>query len=136
MHDGVHDRIITETFTATGVLNGVCIGTFQEDFSLCEADFLRLLNEGTALTNWALNILFISIGYGMSIAAKWFSHLTEKTESVSNPELLILALGFLTAAILSVIGKFLPSERKTLINKISNHFKTAPKSRQFFREGK
>jgi|GEM_PF-2336187 len=136
MHDGVHDRIITETLSAPGLLNGICIGTFQEDFSLCEADFLRLLNEGTKLTSWSLNILFIAIGYGMSIAAKLLSDFIEKTDSVSDAEIVILAVSFLTSLVLYFVGKLLPNERKNLISKISNHFKTAPKSRRFFQEGK
>ena len=83
MPDGVYEnQVITHTVMAANVFTGVSIGTFQEDFQLCEADFLRLRNEETALTTWSLNILFASIGYGMSILPKWISEIAGKTEKV------------------------------------------------------
>ena len=39
--DGVYkDQVITQTVMTEDLFTGVSIGTFQENFQLCEADFL------------------------------------------------------------------------------------------------
>ncbi|MFZ5842564.1 MAG: hypothetical protein ACOY3E_06625 [Pseudomonadota bacterium] len=127
------NQVITRTVVTENVFTGVCIGTFQEDFQLCEADFLRLKNNGTTLGAWATNVLFAAIGYGVSILPKWFSEIAGKEAVVSQAEWAALAACLLISVALFFIGKFLPNEKKELLNRMDKHFRTAPKSRQFIR---
>jgi len=137
MSEGVYEnQVITHTVMTENLFTGVSIGTFQEDFQLCEADFLRLKNDGTPLTSWSLNIFFASIGYGMSILPKWISEISGKTEKVSQSEWAVLALGLAMSLLLFIVGKFIPNEKKELLNRMTQHFKSAPKKRQFVREQK
>jgi hypothetical protein len=134
MPDGVYEnQVITQTVMTENLFTGVSIGTFQEDFQLCEADFLRLRNEGTALTTWSLNILFASIGYGMSILPKWISELAGRGEKVSQSEWTALAACLAVSLVLFVVSKFTPNEKKELLKRMDQHFKSAPKTRQFVR---
>lgn len=134
MSDGVYEnQVITKTVVTEDLFTGVSIGTFQEDFQLCEADFLRLRNEETTLTTWSMNILFTSIGYGMSILPKWISDLTGKPEKVSKSEWATLALCLAASLLLFLASKLASNEKKELLNRMAQHFKSAPKTRQFIR---
>jgi len=134
MPDSVYEnQVITHTVMTENLFTGVSIGTFQEDFQLCEADFLRLKNEGTALNTWSLNILFASIGYGMSILPKWISELAGKPEKVSQSEWAALAGCLAVSLVLFIASKFFSNEKKNLLHRMAQHFKSAPKTRQFIR---
>lgn len=127
------DEVITQTVVTDNVLTGVSIGTLQADFLLCEADFLRLKGQGSPFVTWSLNVLFATIGYAMSILPKWVSELLGKTEKVSQSEWITLGICVAISLCLLFLGKVMPNERKEVLNRISQHFKSAPKSRQFFR---
>ena len=131
--DTYANQVITQTVVTENLFTGVSIGTFQEDFQLCEADFLRLKNDGTALSTWSMNILFAAIGYGISILPKWISEIAGKPEKVSQAEWAALAAGLAVSLALFLVGKFIPNEKKDLLSRMAKHFKSAPKSRQFVR---
>jgi hypothetical protein len=131
--DTYANQVITQTVVTENLFTGVSIGTFQEDFQLCEADFLRLKNDGTALSTWSMNILFAAIGYGISILPKWISEIAGKPEKVSQAEWAALAAGLAVSLALLLVGKFIPNEKKDLLSRMAKHFKSAPKSRQFVR---
>lgn len=134
MSDNVYEnQVITRTLMTENLFTGVSIGTFQEDFQLSEADFLRLMNEGTTLTTWSLNILFASIGYGLSILPKWISELAGKHDSVSQSEWATLAICLAVSLLLFLASKFVSNEKKKLLARIAQHFKSAPKTRQMIR---
>lgn len=134
MSDGVYEnQVITQTVMAENLFTGVSIGTFQEDFQLCEADFIRLRNEGTALTTWSLNILYASVGYGMSILPKWISEIAGQGEKVSQSEWTALAACLAVSLVLFLVSRFTPNEKKELLKRMDQHFKSAPKTRQFIR---
>ncbi len=134
MTQGVFEnQVITQTLVTENLFTGVSIGTFQEDFQLSEADFLRLKNEGTPLSTWSLNILFAVIGYGMSILPKWIAEIAGKPEKVSQSEWAALLVGVVLSLALFLIGKFLTNEKKELLSRMDKHFKSAPKTRHFVR---
>jgi hypothetical protein len=134
MTEGIFEnQVITQTVMTENILTGVSIGTFQEDFQLCEADFLRLKNEGSTLSTWSLNVLFAAIGFGMSILPKWISEISGKPEKVSQSEWAVLAAGVAISALLFLVNKFVPNEKKELLSRMALHFKSAPKTRQFVR---
>lgn len=132
-HGVFENQVITQTLVTKNLFNGVSIGTFQEDFQLSEADFLRLKNEGTPLSTWSLNILFAVIGFGMSILPKWIAEIAGKPEKVSQSEWAALLAGLVLSIALLLIGKFLPNEKKELLRRMNKHFKSAPKTRHFVR---
>ena len=130
--DGVvENQIITQTIVTADLFTGGSMGTFQEDFQLCEADFLRMKNERNTLTTWSQHILFTSIGYGISILPKWISEIAGKPEKVSQGEWAALAICLAVSLVLFLFSKFISNEKKELLNRIDKHFKSAPKSRQF-----
>lgn len=134
MAEGIYEnQVITQTVMTENLFTGFSIGTFQEDFQLCEADFLRLKNDGTPLTTWSQNILFAAIGYGISILPKWISQIAGKPESVSQSEWAALFAGLAVSLALFLIGKLIPNEKKDLSSRMAQHFKSAPKTRQFVR---
>lgn len=127
----LENQVITQTVVTENILTGGSIGTFQEDFQLCEADFLRLRNEGSLFSAWSLNILFATIGFGMSILPKWISEISGKLEKVSQGEWVTFFAGMVVSALLFCINKFVPNEKKELLNRMAVHFKSAPRTRQF-----
>lgn len=127
------NEVITQTVVATGMLTGVSIGTIQEDFHLNEADFLRLKNESSSFTSWALMLLSGTVGYAISIFPKWLSELAGKPEKVTASEWAALFIAIAITIILYFIGKCMPSDRSKLIEKMTQHFKDAPKSRQIIK---
>ena len=134
MAEGTYEnQVITQTVVTENLFTGVSIGTFQEDFQLCEADFLRLKNDGTPLSTWSTNILFAAIGYGISILPKWLSEMAGKPEKVSQAEWIALAASLAVSLVIFLVGKLMPNEKKDLLSKMAQHFKSAPKSRQFVR---
>ena len=134
MPNGTYEnQVITQTVMTEDLFTGVAIGTFQEDFRLCEADFLRLRNETTALTTWAVNVLFASIGYGMSILPKWISEFAGKPDKVSQSEWFVLIAGLVVSFALFLASKYITNEKKELLNRMAKFFKSAPKTRQFVR---
>ena len=127
------NEVFRETVVTGNLLTGMSIGTLQADFLLCEADFLRLKSGSSAFVTWSLNVLFATIGYAMSILPKWISALAGKPEEVSQSEWTTFAIGLAISFILLLISKAMPNEKKELLNRISQHFKSAPKSRQLVR---
>lgn len=124
-------QTITQTIITESIFSGLSIGTFQEDFQLCEADFLRLKSGENPLINWALNVFFATFGYGLSILPKWISEISGRPEKVSSSEWIVLIIGIIGSLILYGIGKCITNEKKEILNRISLHFKSAPKTRQF-----
>ena len=78
------NEVITHTVVPSDLLTGMTIGTLQEDFPLNEADFLRLKARQTTTASLAVNFLFATIGYGISIAPKWISELAGKTNQLTQ----------------------------------------------------
>ena len=128
--DNFENEVITKTVMPSGLLTGMTVGTLQEDFPLCEADFLRLKMNQSFTKTWAVNFLFAAIGFGLSIAPKFINELSGKTNQISKAEWITLFAGFAVSAILYVLDFCLPNERKSAMKIIEQHFKNAPKSRQ------
>lgn len=127
------NETITQTVVTENILTGISIGTLQADFLLCEADFLRLTGNGSTFASWSLNILFATIGYAMSITPKYISSLTGRQENVSQSEWITLGICTAITLVLFGLSKIIPNEKKKLLEKMSQHFKSAPKSHQFIK---
>jgi len=57
-------------------------GSFQVNFLLCEADFLRTKNGKPITFRWAHGILLTSVGLGLSVIGKVLSAAWEHTVTV------------------------------------------------------
>jgi hypothetical protein len=131
-----NNEIITSTLATPDLLSGTIIGTFQEDYRLCEADYLRLKTSKPVTLGWANGILLATLGYGLSLIPKLFDKLTGKPVEIAIGEWLTLLIGICLSILLYLIGLALPNDRKAVMKEIENHFKSAPKSRQIIRENK
>ncbi|WP_447837508.1 hypothetical protein [Aeromonas salmonicida] len=137
MTQGVFEnQVITQTLETGNLLTGVSIGTFQEDFPLCEADFLRLKNDKNLWSAWSLNILFTVMGYGMSLLPKLLSEIVGKPEKVTQTEWWALVIGLAVSFVFFLIGNYRPNDKTELLSRMATHFKSAPKTRQYIREQK
>ncbi len=96
---------------------------------------MRLQGMPARTEAWATNLLFAVVGYGISVAPKyWDSLLSPKSSPVSKGEWITVAVGVALAVILYVLGRFLPNERRNTIEKISKHFKSSPASQGVVRK--
>jgi len=131
-----NNEIISSTLATPTLLSGTIIGTFQEDYRLCEADYLRLKTSKPVTLGLATTIFLSSLGYGISLIPKFLDKLTGKSVEFAIGEWLPLSIGMILSLLLYIIGLALPNDRKAVMKEIENHFKQAPKSHQIIRENK
>jgi hypothetical protein len=110
------------------------IASLQEDFGLCEADFLRLKNGDPKPLLWASAVFWAAVGLGLAVLGKYLDKLlTNPATKIENWEIYGTAVAFLVAALLYLIGQLLPNERKKVMKDIENHFSKAPRTRHIVR---
>lgn len=130
------NETISSTIATADLLTGKIIGTFQEDYPLCEADYLRLKTSRPAIWGFANLIFLPTLGYAISLIPKLIDKFSEKPVQFAISEWLPLLIGICSSSILYLIGCTLPNDSKDIMTKIENHFKQAPRSRQIIREKK
>lgn len=130
MTERIENQEITRTIHVQGLLSGADVGTWQADYPLTALDFEHIKNGKPVTFNWANSILLTTIGFGMSIAAKYFTQLAGVQQQIYPGEWRALFGGIIVSVALYVLGLALPNDRKTVMRKIQNHFKTAPRKRQ------
>ena len=128
--NAVKNQSFTKPLKVNNVLTGIALGTFQENFQLCEADYIRLMDTSTALMTWAVVVFSAAIGFGISILPKLSSQLLGGGEKVSGYEWIALIISILTSLLLFGIGKFIPNKKTKLIKEMKDHFESAPRTRQ------
>lgn len=127
-------QVITETVIAVeSWTTGATIGSFQEDYPLGEADFVRLKTGKPITLSWAGNVFLTALGFGLGLIPKVLPLLAGKNVEVTKWEGWTFALGVLVAVTLWIIGCFLPNDRKRVMKNIEDHFKGAVRSRQIIR---
>lgn len=126
-----NNETLTESVQAEGLLTAPTVGTWQEDFNLSEADFVRLKSGKPVTFNWANSILLTSIGWGFNILSKWFPTFKDPAvqSKITDGEIYTLVAGCSLALILYLIGLTMPNDRKTVMKSIETHFKNAEKSK-------
>jgi hypothetical protein len=121
---------VTEPYLVPNLLSGASIGTWQEDYPLREVDFERIKHGKPITFVWAHSFLLTSFGFGLSLIAKGYSDMA----LIKQGEWIALAVGLLFSVVMYLIGFLMPNKRKETMNRIEEHFKKAPTSRQAFRE--
>lgn len=134
MTDRIVDQEITKTIPVLGLISGASVGTWQADYPLTAVDFEHIKNGKPITFNWANSILLTTIGFGMSIAAKFASQLAGVHQQIYIGEWVTLVAGTLVSVVLYLIGLAIPNDRKTVMRKIQDHFKTSPRKRQLVGE--
>ena len=130
----VSNQALTETIVLSeDPLSGAKFGSFQVDFPLCEADYVRLRHGDTWLSRISAGVLSGAIGFGISILPKFISQNSGGKESVSMPEWQAFAWVTVSGGIALAISFFLPNEKKKVLSRIAKHFKSEPRTRQLLR---
>lgn len=131
----VEGQTIGQTYELNADIVGEpMIASLQCDFSLCEADYVRLTTRGSRFLDASVAVLLICVGFGISVAAKlasaWWSHTAAKVESW---EYWALAIGILVASILAGISRLVPNEKRSLLKEMKAHFESYPRQRKVMR---
>ena len=110
--------------------------SYQEDFPLCEADYLRLKSGKSKFTYISQSIFLTTVGYFISIIAKLYNIyiLDDNSIAVKSWEAITVIIGILFSILFFVIGKFLANDYKKVMNKIKIHFQNEPRRRIVGRE--
>jgi hypothetical protein len=136
MAKAVRGQALTQTYKLDDRIVGEpLLGSLKPDFPLCEADFIRLTARGPRWRDGAVSMLFISTGYGISIAAKHIAHkLGQSQVGVESWEYWALLIGGGVTAALFLCSCCIPSARGTLLKEIKEHFETHPRKRYLIRK--
>lgn len=107
------------------------LGSLKCDYSLCEADFLRLTGGNSLWNQSAIAVFLISVGYALSIAAKFLAAKWSASTVTTEPwEYWALALGFVVALLLYGCSRILPNDRQAVLKDMKEHFEKHPRKRQ------
>ncbi|MBY5948274.1 hypothetical protein [Photobacterium rosenbergii] len=127
----IENQTITETVEAEGLIMAPTVGTWQPDYGLSEADFVRLRTGKPVTYNWANSILLTTFGFGLSLFAKAYPSIMNNDikSPVTEGEWITLGVGLGITGLLYLIGTTMPDERKKVLKDIEAHFQSAPKSK-------
>lgn len=110
--------------------------TVQADYSLSASEYMMLKSTWVSMHVWAINILFVTLGFALSILPKFISSVMNDTanpsviSAVTSAEWITLAGGCVLVLLLWIIGCLLPNDRKEIMKSIKDHFRLSPKIRQ------
>lgn len=106
------------------------ISSMQEDFALCEADYLRLKNGKSKGSDVAITFFLASIGFGIAFAAKYVASLFDgKTFLYETWEWVAPAIAATISLVIYLVYLCLPNDHKRVMKAVEEHFKTAPRTR-------
>lgn len=111
------------------------VGSFQADFLLCEADYLRIKSK-PALQNWSHNIFLTAVGIGLLIIGKYLSKKYGYSAEILIGEWIACGVGLILSLILYGLGLILPNEKKRVMKQIAEHFSKAPRTKHIVRKDK
>lgn len=109
------------------------IGSFQADFLLCEADYLRIKSK-PALQNWSHNIFLTTVGIGLLIIGKYLGNKLGYKAEILLGEWIACGVGLILSLILYGLGFILPNEKKRVMQQMAEHFKKAPRTKHLVRK--
>lgn len=110
--------------------------TVQADYSLSASEYMMLKSTWVSMHVWAINILFVTLGFALSILPKFISSVMSDAanpssiSAVTSAEWITLAGGCILVVVLWIIGCLLPNDRKEIMKSIKDHFRLSPKTRQ------
>lgn len=106
------------------------INSTQEDFALCEADYLRLRDGKSKGISVAISFFLTSIGFGISFISKYIAASASKVGFAYEPwEWIAPMVAGGISLIIYVVYIIIPNEHKEVMKAIELHFKSAPRRR-------
>ena len=97
-------------------------------YPLDAADFTILTKVKSAWSFSINGVLMCAGALALNVAAKYINSLiTKQTPDIKNWELIAIGIGVIIPLFLKWISNRWPDEKKRLIKKIDNHFKTSKK---------
>jgi len=100
----------------------------QEPYPLEETHYIILTKVKSSLSFWAHGILIIAGGLFLSVASRFIDSLISNQDAdIKNWELIALGLALLIGLFLKGLSICRPDEKKKLLKRIGEHFKTAKK---------
>lgn len=136
MADRIEDQEITTTIPVHGLLSGASIGTWQADYPLTAIDFEYIKNGKPITFDWAISLFLTTVGFGLSVFAKYASQFTGVQQEIYDGEWIALSVGVSLSVLLYLIGLLLPNNRREVMRTIEKHFKNSPRQRQLVKEAK
>ena len=126
-------KVFNSTFPITeNITEEPTLEMIQEYYSLCEADYLRIKNVFQDPSSYILVIFSASVGMAIIWLAKLFQvHVMGITLAIDTYEWLAPLIGFFISLALFIMCRFVPTEKKQVMNDIKDHFHKAPRKKQF-----
>lgn len=128
----VEGQTLDKTFeVAEDIVGEPMLGSLKCDYSLCEADFLRLTGRTSLWHESSIAVFLISVGYALSIAAKFLAAKLNNSTVITEPwEYWALGLGFLVSVLLYGCSHIFPNEKRAMLKDMQDHFEKHPRKRQ------
>lgn len=132
----ITNQHIEKPVVVADVLNGQTIAMLQAVYPLSEADFVRL--KGGAPRTAAIATMIFSgvVGYAIGLGPKLETIIAGDQALMSSGEIKTIAGWSAISLVVFAIGYCLPNERRSLMKRLSNHFKNAKSSTHIIRGGK
>ena len=106
------------------------ISSTQDDFPLCEADFLRLKNGKAKGLDIAITFFLTSLGSLILFGAKYLASIFDNKPFVFESwEWIAPLIAAAISIIIYIFSSLLPNDRKRVWNAIEGHFKKSPRVR-------
>ncbi|PKH86990.1 hypothetical protein [Colwellia sp. Bg11-28] len=106
------------------------ISSTQEDFPLCEADFIRLKNGKAKGLDIAITFFLTSLGSLILFGAKYLaSILDNKLFVYESWEWIAPLIAAVISIVIYISSTIIPNDRKRVWSAIEAHFKKAPRIR-------
>ncbi len=128
----ISGKVFNSTFPITeNITEEPTLEMIQEYYLLCEADYLRIKNVFQDLSSYILGIFSASVGMTIIWLAKLFQvYVMGITLAIDTYEWLAPLIGFFISLALLIICRFVPNEKKQVMNAIKDHFYKAPRKKQ------
>ena len=106
------------------------ISSTQEDFPLCEADFLRLKTGKSKSLEAAVSFFLASLGGLIVFGAKYLASIWEaKVFVYESWEWIAPVIAAFFSVVIYILSLMFPNDRKRVWKAIEEHFKKAPRIR-------
>ncbi|TVP12697.1 hypothetical protein [Shewanella sp. KCT] len=127
----ISNQVINESLQLSlNVKTEAKISSTQEDFALCEADYLRLRDGKSKGIGVALTFFLTSIGFGISFISKYVASVVGNELFAYEPwEWIAPVIAGSASLVIYLFYAAIPNEHKKVMKAIESHFKSAPRRR-------
>jgi len=125
-------KVFSSTFPITeNITEEPTLEMIQAYYPLCEADYLRIKNIFQDPSSYILVIFSASASIAIIWLAKLFQvYVMGITLTIDTYEWLAPSIGVFVSLALFIICRFVPTEKKQVMNDIKDHFHKSPRKKQ------